>query len=117
MPDLNPTLNSDTIDTCNAGFAENKNNPDDPGFVLDFLPGTDKRIVLCTAGWAMKFVPMFGTILADLALNGETEYEPLIKGMSLDRGVLVPVTEIESECSKSAMKPQAEHVKFFSRLL
>ena len=49
-------------------------------FVLDYVPqkylngGPEKSVVLFTAGWAMKFVPLLGKALAEMALNGESKY-------------------------------------------
>lgn len=49
-------------------------------FVLDYVPqrylngGPEKSVVVFTAGWAMKFVPLLGKALAEMALNGESEY-------------------------------------------
>ena len=90
-----PDLNSDPYDitTCIAGFAEMVDeSKEDPGagFVLDFVPGTDNRIVLATGGWCMKFVPVFGVILSDLAIDGVTNfvYSAYIKPMNITRGIL-----------------------------
>lgn len=49
-------------------------------FVLDFIPekylngGAKDSVVVFTAGWAMKFVPMLGKALADMALKGSSPY-------------------------------------------
>jgi sarcosine oxidase/L-pipecolate oxidase len=49
-------------------------------FVLDYVPqkylngGPEKSVVVFTAGWAMKFVPLLGKALAEMALNGESRY-------------------------------------------
>jgi len=49
-------------------------------FVLDYVPqqylngGPEKSVVIFTAGWAMKFVPLLGKALAEMALNGKSEY-------------------------------------------
>ncbi|EHK19952.1 uncharacterized protein TRIVIDRAFT_193320 [Trichoderma virens Gv29-8] len=49
-------------------------------FVLDFIPeeylrgGRENSVVVFTAGWAMKFVPLLGKALAELALNGRSRY-------------------------------------------
>lgn len=49
-------------------------------FVLDFVPekylngGAKDSVVVFTAGWAMKFVPMLGKALADMALKGSSSY-------------------------------------------
>ncbi len=54
--------------------------PLDNMFVLDYLPkqylrgGAEKSIVVFTAGWAMKFVPLLGKALAEMALHGESQY-------------------------------------------
>ena len=48
-------------------------------FVLDFLPekylkgGKKDSIAIFTAGWAMKFVPLLGKALADMALHGKSK--------------------------------------------
>ena len=90
-----PDLKSDPSDitTCIAGFAEMVDeSKEDPGagFVLDFVPGTDNRIVLATGGWCMKFVPIFGVILSDLAIDGVTNfvYSAYIQPMNINRGIL-----------------------------
>jgi sarcosine oxidase/L-pipecolate oxidase len=48
-------------------------------YVLDFLPSTvgpgHKNVALFTAGWAMKLVPLIGTILSDLVTKGDTTYD------------------------------------------
>src|SRR5690349_11033821 len=49
-------------------------------FVLDYIPkeylrgGPEKSVVVFTAGWAMKFVPLLGKALAEMALHGESKY-------------------------------------------
>ncbi|KAK0672656.1 putative peroxisomal sarcosine oxidase [Cercophora samala] len=49
-------------------------------FVLDYVPeeylagGAEKSVVVFTAGWAMKFVPLLGKALAEMALEGRSEY-------------------------------------------
>ena len=90
MPSLSSTLLPEEHSTCIAGFAESSDKDDDGvGFVLDFLPRSSNRIVLFTGGWGMKFVPVIGKILAELAISGETEYSQLIKPWNINRGVLV----------------------------
>eukprot|EP00475_Leptophrys_vorax_P035814 TRINITY_DN5953_c0_g1_i2.p1 TRINITY_DN5953_c0_g1~~TRINITY_DN5953_c0_g1_i2.p1 ORF type:complete len:867 (-),score=210.06 TRINITY_DN5953_c0_g1_i2:68-2668(-) len=42
-------------------------------FVLDHFPDTHKSVSVFTAGWAMKFVPVIGEILAHLAVNKGVE--------------------------------------------
>ena len=92
MASLNLQLIAEEHSTCLAGFAESSDKDDDGvGFVLDFLPDarSNNRIVIFTGGWGMKFVPVVGKILADLAIKGETEYSQLIKPRNINRGVLV----------------------------
>lgn len=60
--------------------------------VLDFLPAQhvnyNKNVVLCTAGWAFKFAPLFGKICCDLAVHGVTDED--ISELSIERpGVLI----------------------------
>ena len=68
-------------------------NVSDNMFVLDFVParylrrghgagGSDaareareKSVVVFTAGWAMKFVPLLGRILQELVVDGTTDYD------------------------------------------
>ncbi|MBL0024088.1 MAG: N-methyl-L-tryptophan oxidase [Saprospiraceae bacterium] len=49
------------------------NSPDE-NFILDFLPGFDKDVVIATgfSGHGFKFASVIGEILADLAVNGST---------------------------------------------
>jgi sarcosine oxidase/L-pipecolate oxidase len=48
-------------------------------YVLDFLPpsvgGGYKNVVVFTAGWAMKLVPLIGKILSELVIDGATTYD------------------------------------------
>ncbi|CAM1507625.1 Fc.00g072660.m01.CDS01 [Cosmosporella sp. VM-42] len=73
-------------------------------FVLDFVPkeylgkGPEKSVVVFTAGWAMKFVPLLGKALADLAVHGKSEYaleEFLItrKDEKTGKGIIEPILE------------------------
>jgi len=51
----------------------------DNGFLLDFAPAfvpNNKRIILQAAGWGMKFVPIFGDYLAQLAVGKMTSIPP-----------------------------------------
>ncbi|KAI1088079.1 hypothetical protein F5B19DRAFT_29487 [Rostrohypoxylon terebratum] len=49
-------------------------------FVLDYVPeeylqgGAKDSVVVFTAGWAMKFVPLLGKALAEMSLNGKSKY-------------------------------------------
>mgnify|MGYP001424268666 CR=1 FL=1 len=47
----------------------------DEHFIIDLLPGTDKKVVVAAgfSGHGFKFVSVMGEILADLALKGKTE--------------------------------------------
>ena len=48
-------------------------------YVLDFLPpsvgGGYKNVVVFTAGWALKLVPLIGKILSELVIDGATTYD------------------------------------------
>lgn len=50
-------------------------------FVLDFIPqeylkgGPEKSVVIFTAGWAMKFVPLLGRALKEMALTEKSDFE------------------------------------------
>ncbi len=49
-------------------------NTPDENFVLDFLPGYDKDVVIATgfSGHGFKFASVVGEIMADLSMNGKT---------------------------------------------
>ena len=49
------------------------NSPDE-NFILDYLPGYDKDVVIATgfSGHGFKFVSVVGEIMADLAMKGST---------------------------------------------
>jgi glycine/D-amino acid oxidase-like deaminating enzyme len=117
MPDLRPSRNNEYEATCVAGFAQMK-NPDaadkGAGFVIDFLP-CDKRIVVFTGGWAMKFVPMIGKILTDLAIRGETQYQELIDPMNINRGILVNAHDCQSNLKPSKLSV-AQKSKTFRKI-
>jgi sarcosine oxidase len=57
----------------------------DEHFVIDHLPGTDRRVAVATgfSGHGFKFTPVVGEILADLVLDGGTRHP--IGFLSLDR--------------------------------
>lgn len=50
-------------------------------FVLDFIPeeylrgGKEKSVMIFTAGWAMKFVPLLGRALMEMATVGESKFK------------------------------------------
>ena len=54
-------------------------NVADNMYVLDFLPPSvgdgHKNVVVFTAGWGMKLVPLLGKILSELVLDGATQYD------------------------------------------
>jgi sarcosine oxidase len=47
----------------------------DENFIIDFLPGTDQKVVVACgfSGHGFKFVPAIGDILSDLVTQGETD--------------------------------------------
>lgn len=49
-------------------------NTPDENFILDFLPGHDKDVVVATgfSGHGFKFAPVVGEIMSDLAVKGST---------------------------------------------
>lgn len=109
MPDLSPDLIDSEETTCVAGFAEFLNSSDkednSAGFVLDFV--VQKRIVLFTGGWGMKYVPMIGKILTDLVICGHTEYQKLIEPMNINRGILKPVETSRGKREEKRVKLSA----------
>ena len=72
MPDVNPDDYIIENTTCLATMVP------DGGFVLDFAPEkfvqNNRNVVVFAAGWGFRFVPLFGKMLADLAINGTTSY-------------------------------------------
>lgn len=93
MPDVDPSSVEEMETNCVAGFVSRVDGePDNSGgIVLDFVPGTSKRIVLTAGGWCMKYVPVMGIILAQMALWGGTsqEYSDDIEPMNINRGILL----------------------------
>eukprot|EP00736_Rhodelphis_marinus_P014560 Rmarinus@m.18388 len=65
-------------------------NTPDEDFVIDFLPDTDRHIVIgCGfSGHGFKMGPFVGSVLADLAVDGETKFD--ISMLSLMRESLNP---------------------------
>jgi sarcosine oxidase/L-pipecolate oxidase len=61
-----------------AGTCLQTNVPDNM-YVLDFLPPSvgagHENVAIFTAGWGMKLVPLIGKILAELIVDGKTEYD------------------------------------------
>ena len=48
--------------------------PLDRQFIIDTLPGHPQIILCCGAGHAFKFASLFGKILSELAIDGQTQY-------------------------------------------
>ncbi|KAM7211207.1 putative peroxisomal sarcosine oxidase [Rhypophila decipiens] len=81
-------------------------NVSDNMFVLDYIPkeylhgGQEKSVVVFTAGWAMKFVPLLGKALAEMALHGKSGFEreqfSITRKDKKDRPILVDDNEDES---------------------
>lgn len=101
MPDLDPSSVKEMETNCVAGFVSRVDEtPDNSGgIVLDFVPGTSNRIVLTAGGWCMKYVPVMGIILAQLALDGcaSKDYSDDIKPMNISRGVLIDSDDCEAK--------------------
>lgn len=98
MPDLDPSLVNDKETNCVAGFVSRLDGEADNsgGIVLDFVPGTSKRIVVTAGGWCMKYVPVMGIILAELAIEGAAPlYSEDIAPMNIDRGILLDIPRQE----------------------
>lgn len=57
----------------------------DEHFIVDFLPGHDKDVVIATgfSGHGFKFVSVIGEVLADLTVKGSTDFK--IDFLGLDR--------------------------------
>src|SRR4051812_33615201 len=59
-------------------------------FVLDFIPesylqgGAAKSVIVFTAGWAMKFVPLLGRALMEMARDGSSDLA--LSQFSITRG-------------------------------
>jgi glycine/D-amino acid oxidase-like deaminating enzyme len=54
--------------------------------VLDYLPSdipNNKNVVVCCAGWAFKFAPLFGQLCANLAFEQEIIHD--IDEFSIER--------------------------------
>jgi glycine/D-amino acid oxidase-like deaminating enzyme len=64
--------------TCLATFLP------DNRFLLDYVPQTNRRLLIQAAGWSMKFVPVWGDILSDMilldeAMNSSSKYAPYME--------------------------------------
>jgi len=72
MEGLEPT--PEFTSTCLISLSHNPKKE----LLLDFAPEwvhNNENIIVYTAGWAAKFIPLLGSILKDLALDGKTEYD------------------------------------------
>lgn len=82
----------------------------DNGYVMDFGPPAmpnRENVVIATAGWAFKFAPIFGRIMAQLVIDGESSWD--IEPMSITRtGVLVDLYPGEA---KAAAATRADSVE------
>jgi len=86
MPHLSNTNSIIGNITCLASFLS------DNGFLLDFAPDfvpNNKRIIVQAAGWAMKFVPTFGSLLASLA-TGKLTVTPPEFSISIPGRLIIP---------------------------
>ncbi|CAF0790255.1 unnamed protein product [Adineta steineri] len=59
--------------TCLATFLP------DNGFLLDYVPNTNRRVLMQAAGWGMKFVPVWADILSDMILLESNDASPYAK--------------------------------------
>lgn len=71
-------------------------------------------MIVCAAGWAFKFVPIIGDILASLALEVESKYD--ISGCSITRPKILKQKHAEHKLMAAASKslPQ-NHVKISAK--
>jgi glycine/D-amino acid oxidase-like deaminating enzyme len=84
-------------------------NVRDNNFVLDFAPKSvlgdyHKNVIVFTAGWAFKMIPLIGEILAELAIDGETKSD--IELFRIDRpGILKNLESQGNSISATAQIP------------
>ena len=62
----------------------------DNGFLLDYVPQTNRRVLIQAADWSMKFAPVWGDILSDMILfdeviNTSSKYKQYMEYFSLYR--------------------------------
>ncbi len=72
MTDLDST--PELTSTCLIALSNVPNKE----LLLDFAPcylPNNKNIVICATGWAAKFIPLVGRILADMAIDGNPRYD------------------------------------------
>ncbi|KAI0410482.1 hypothetical protein F5X98DRAFT_385563 [Xylaria grammica] len=81
-------------------------------FVLDYVPqkylrgGPKDSVVVFTAGWAMKFVPLLGKALAEMSLYGESKYARqefsiTRRDPNTDKGIIIDGTEAGKQAESS----------------
>ncbi|KAI0447286.1 hypothetical protein F4803DRAFT_575455 [Xylaria telfairii] len=81
-------------------------------FVLDYIPqeylhgGPKDSIVIFTAGWAMKFVPLLGKALADMSLYGKSKYARqefsiTRKDPNTDKGIIIENSDQQEQAESS----------------
>lgn len=66
----------------------------DRDFVVDRLPGSDHVFLAIGAGHAFKFASLLGSILVDLAIDGETGHD--ISAFEADRAILMETNPARS---------------------
>lgn len=67
-----PSLEGEVVAVKSCLYA---NSPDE-NFIIDFLPGSDEKVLVACgfSGHGFKFIPVVGEILADLGSEGATDY-------------------------------------------
>jgi glycine/D-amino acid oxidase-like deaminating enzyme len=81
--------------TCLATFLP------DNGFLLDYVPNTNQKVLIQAAGWGMKFVPIWADILSDMILlesSNDSSYAKYLPYFSLSRPyrLITNTTQISS---------------------
>ena len=66
----------------------------DRDFIVDRLPGHERVLVAVGAGHAFKFASLIGSILSDLAIDGNTTHE--ISAFAADRAILREESPVRS---------------------
>lgn len=88
-------------------------------FVLDFIPtkylpegAEEKSVMIFTAGWAMKFIPLLGRALMEMAFHGDSHYK--LKQFRIDREdtdkdkSVIKKTKIEGEGTYSCFTMEGQ---------